>query len=549
MFTCESLVRLLKCWDQGKITGLARELIEERIPFVLWQGLIQTLQKQNPDGSWGKRPSREITAYALITLSNLASLPLQLELKRQTEEAVENGRSYILHGNKVPDVEYIWIAKATYSPLSISKAYTLAGLKASIPKYRLSPKVEGLFRSQEKEIRQYVHLYSSLKTLECFPKWRVTGSIIEANWFLTEIKKVRHGMFNRDGMEKDKYLAFIPMCLSIANNLGGFFVKADILTGMMTLILRVYQLDEYMEHIIARDFSENTESIMEVVETIFHRRCSNGDLPVHLSYAYGDNKKQDTTTKQQANGTMGAPTADTGSELPHKPTITARLSGVYGTLNALIDSIMRHPSVTSACTYDQSRLQHELRTCLLSHLTQIEDSRKHYAQQVDHDHQQVPRGSYHEWVHSTGASHSCAPLSLAYLLCLLEQNPNHVLGAEVRYLIQDTCMHLSNKARLENDRASFRRDRKEKNLNSVDFPEFRVKDLPEDLSISHRKDQLSRIIEYEKRCCITALDGLRQANWDNASQRASIVGSLEFYLFLTDVYNDVYLLRDISCAG
>lgn len=545
MFTCESLVRLLNCWDQGKITSLARELIEERIPFVLWQALIQTLQKQNPDGSWGKRPSREITAYALITLSNLASLPLQSELRRQTEVAVENGRSYIMHGNNVPDVEYIWIAKATYSPLSISKAYTLAGLKASIPKYRLSPKVEGLFRFQEKEIQQYVHLYSSLKTLKSFPKWRVTGSIIESNWFLRELKKMRHGMFDRDGMEKDKYLAFIPMCLSIANNLRGFFLKADILTGMMILILRVYQLDEYMEHIIARDFSENTENIKEIVEAIFHSRCSNGDLPMHLSYANGDSKKQNTEIRQQANGVMGAPTADSEPELPHKPTITARLSGVHGKLSALVDSIMRHPSVTSACIYDQSRLQHELRTCLLSHITQIEDSRNHYAQQSDHDHQQAPRGSYHEWVHSTGASHSCAPLSLAYLLCLLEQNQNHALGAEVRYLIQDTCMHLSNKARLENDRASFRRDRMEKNLNSVDFPEFGVVDSTD----SHQKDQLSRIIEYEKRCCTIALDSLRQASWDNASQRTSVVGSLEFYLFLTDVYNDVYLLRDISCAA
>jgi len=103
-------------------------------------------------------------------------------------------------------------------------------------------------------------------------------------------------------------------------------------------------------------------------------------------------------------------------------------------------------------------------------------------------------------------------------------------------------MHLGNKARMENDRASVRRDRIEGNLNSLDFPEFwRWTDRDD---IKAGIGQLTRIIEYEKKCCklgFEALGALKKGNRKNLQ-----IEALQFYYFLVDIYNDVYTLKDIS---
>lgn len=113
---------------------------------MLWQALMQTLQKQNSNGSYGETPSREIISYAIIALSNLASLPLVPQA--QVDSAIEQARAYIRSASDASEVEYIRIAKTTYSPLQISKAYVpyvLAGIKARNPKYTMGGKIRTIF--------------------------------------------------------------------------------------------------------------------------------------------------------------------------------------------------------------------------------------------------------------------------------------------------------------------------------------------------------------------------------------------------------------------
>lgn len=530
---CDCLVRLLYRWDQGRITGLSDELIREKVPFVLWQALMRTLQRQNPDGSWGPKPSREITAYAIIALANIVSLPVLPELRHQMECAIRQGRSYILHAENASDIEYIWKAKTTYSPLDISKAYILAGLKANNPKYSLGPKIEELFKVPEKELQRYTHMFSKYGTLKGFSKWQILGCVVEGHLFLRRLTRLRHDIFDRNGMKNDEYLAFIPMTLSAANNLQSSFLEADILHDMMILILRIYQMDEYMEHVIGRDFGDNLDMVKEVIERIFGTPRDKRRVKARLNGMKNGHGKD---VKESADGYIEP-------QLPQKIAMTADLSTVHEKLKALVDSVLYHSSVTSAGTYDRSRLQYELRTCLLSHITQIEDSREHYARLVAQEKetiQWIPQGSYHSWLRTVAASHSCAPLSLAYLLCLHRPNSSREASAEERYLVQDICMHMSNKARLENDRASITRDRKEKNLNSLDFPEFRV-------DAAEQKEQLSRIVEYERKCCDLAFNGLERLRGSGGSPET--FGFLKFYFFLTDIYNDVYSMKDISCEA
>ncbi|KAF9888181.1 hypothetical protein FE257_009176 [Aspergillus nanangensis] len=538
MLMCDSLIRLLLHWDQGHLPEISEDLIREKVTLVLWQALMQTLQKQNRNGSWGERPSREITAYAIIALSNLASLPLVPQIRDQVDSAIEQGRTYIRTATDVPEVEYIWIAKTTYSPLRISKAYILAGLQAKNPKYSMTDRVMEVFDIPERALERSISMFTSFATLKGFPAWQVLGSLIEAHFFLGRLEKVHTAMFDREGMKKDNYLAFIPMTVCCANNLQRSFIKADILHDLMVLILRIYQLDEYMEHVVAKNFESSLQNIKDIIREIFRPAAG---FRRNVKRVIGSTKESIIVPGELKNGQHS--NGDSEPNLVHKSAMTTDLSALKGRFQQLVESIIDHPPVLRASPYDQHQLQRELRECLLSHLIQIDDSRQ--ASQPDKgskELQWLPQSSYHSWLHTVGASHSCAPLSLAYLLCLLPTEQRRGLSAEELYTVQDICMHLSNKARLENDRGSYARDQMENNLNSLDFPEFGA--------ATDRKSQLGQIIGYERKCCRLGLDTLRELKArGKSSDCGDVLGLLEFYFFLTDIYNDVYIMKDISCRA
>ncbi|KAL5363699.1 hypothetical protein BJX96DRAFT_167693 [Aspergillus floccosus] len=456
MLMCDCLVRLLYHWDQGHLPEISEELIAEKVPLVLWQALMQTLQKQNANGSYGETPS------------HLQSLCI--------------GRT---EGQKP----------------------------------------------------------------QCF---------------LGGLKKARDAMFDRKGMKKDDYLAFIPSTVCCANNLQGSFIKADILHDFMVLIMRVYQLDEYMEHIVAKELKSNLPDVGNVIREIFQPDGSKRNVKRAVAQAKEAVQSSESHTNGLSNGNSakssnghthprpnglhngaGNGHANGASEpsLLHKNTFPAALSALKDRLQSLVASIVHQPQVLAANAYNKQQLHRELRECLLAHVTQITDSRQ--AMQPDQERDWLPQTSYHTWLRTTGSSHSCAPLSLAYLLCLISREQKQTLKAAETYVVQDICMHLGNKARLENDRASYARDKREGNLNSLDFPEFLSAGSDDD-----RKAHLAPIIEYERKCCVAAMGSLRDLMAGQKSPGCGeVLEMLEFYLFLTDVYNDVYVMRDISCSA
>ena len=90
------------------------------------------------DGSWSPKPSREITAYTIIVLANLVFLPFVSESAAQIESAISSGRLFMTTNEQIPTVEYLWIAKTMYSPITVSETYILAESGIIYPKYHLS---------------------------------------------------------------------------------------------------------------------------------------------------------------------------------------------------------------------------------------------------------------------------------------------------------------------------------------------------------------------------------------------------------------------------
>lgn len=77
-----------------------------------------------------------------------------------------------------------------------------------------------------------------------------------------------------------------------------------------------------------------------------------------------------------------------------------------------------------------------------------------------------------------------------------------VVGAMQKYLAQVLVRHLATMFRMYNDYGSIARDRVERNVNSVNFPEFHEEAQNADKEVSEEgiKQSLFEIAEYEIEC-------------------------------------------------
>lgn len=472
-------------------------------------------------------------------------------------DAIEKGRSFINSTGVAPDIEYVWIAKTNYSPIKISRAYVLAALETKYPKYFLSPALNNLFKVPIKDMQKYTHVLCNLPTLKGYPLWIIEGSVTQACLFLNRLKSVKLDMFDRQNLKGDEYLEFIAMTLTCANNLHGSFLKTDILFDMMAFILHVYEIDEFFEHVIGSIYEDHLQEIKQRIEWLLDAQWAN-ETTLGIDSSNKKRKREHTSDGEDIasapneHGSRAPSPVSTdsgyyatplGEPTKDKRLSEASLSMISEKIKSFTATIIDNVSVKRADPTDIQLLKTELHKCLLAHITQLEDSKSHSQSLKKGSEWKVSGGSYHGWTHTTASAHSCSPLSLAFFRCLLPQDiAGRQVSAEEQYLIQDLWMHLGNKARMENDRASVRRDRNEGNLNSLDFPEFKRWTDRDDKGAA--VGQLTRIIEYEKKCCKLGFEAL--AALEDGKRKNSQIEALRFYYFLVDIYNDVYVFKDIS---
>lgn len=144
-----------------------------------------------------------------------------------------------------------------------------------------------------------------------------------------------------------------------------------------------------------------------------------------------------------------------------------------------VNFVSTFPRIEGATENDKSQLRREMKMYLLAHISQCEDNVKLQAQDSVF---LSPRSSYLKWMRSTAADHLSSQYTFAFITCLLGHSSNQSTGlhedyfpiAEVKYVAQGCCTHLSVICSIYNDYGSLARDR-QKNLNSVFFPEFEGK--------------------------------------------------------------------------
>jgi hypothetical protein len=318
-------------------------------------------------------------------------------------------------------------------------------------------------------------------------------------------------------MSEDKYLDYIPITWTGVNAAGGFPLSSKTIWDMMVISMLNYQADEYMESVVVHLSEQNLQQL----GTIIAFECFNG---LSTSEAYSSSP---TWRSLQPDRRSPSPLTPPLSESTDKSTTGHGLGYVASVITKYINHVRHHPAVLRAPISAQKRVAEELQKYLLAQISHNADNvrmrnqKDEEKQSVstgipygDRDHAKGISSSYYDWVHTTGANDTSCPYSFNFFCCLIsKRGVNCLSSAKQSYLGRELALHLATMCRQYNDYGSYSRDSAEGNLNSLDFPEFRIRidrDLESPLEpyppaiTSHpfelSKKALMEIAEFERSC-------------------------------------------------
>lgn len=584
MLLAEAFIQLLVVWDKGLLKSLPEALLRDRIPVVLIQILNRTLLAQNTSGAWSLEEWPETTAYGVLTLMTVCSLPWYAPLKAIAISAARSGQGF-LDQSKAGWTKpaYVWIEKVTFGSAMLSEAYCLAAMKASETSYNWSDDVKGFIDISEKHVSKLIQLFSTLAVFQPEPRWKLTASVVEGSAFLPLLKSVGKSVLPEQKEAKNEYLAYIPSTWIIVNNHNRLFLDANLIWDMMVLTVCNFRVDEYMESAVAKLSNDK----LEPVKSLIYDLCS-----VEHPDRYGTEVKLEnlerniygtkyllSNAEAKANGTVTdgvgpeSNTTDSSTTDAHERYSVSTLTSVRAVLKHYIRAMLNYPRLRDASTFDKSHFRNALCKFLLSHTAQIADNSDFAIQSSwNSDATRIfssPRQSFHSWIHTTGAESVSCPFSFAFLTCLLGAAPvgarncsqkpaeDCFKSTRQKYLAQELCTHLAVMSRLYNDFGSVERDRIEANINSINFPEFhncssRASSCSETAENERRlKEELLELAEIERQSVDVAsetflrdLEGVLEAGggWREKYK----ANAVKLFIGVTRLYADLYIARDLS---
>ena len=338
-------MRLIWLWEQGFIPVPDDPSIRDKVIISLFQALTRTLQGQHPDGSWGSGRRCETTAYAVLTLTKLASLSSAPRVKMQSTLAIKNGREY-LSKNYLPfsEPELVWTGKTTCGSTTLHHAYILAALQAPTPKQQSGPTIESHFEIPLAKLTIQTKYYGRQAWFAKTPEWLIQASLIEGHLFLPQIRDVRYAVFPSDNLADDQHYAYIPFMWISANSVEKRLIGAEFLHQTMILSVLNRQFEEYMVNVVGETFAGCMFEIEDIIQSIFQ------ELEMY--------------SKDQCF------CGDHGNDTSRSSTVTI-ISDVRSVLYRFISHVLNHPYVLMASTYDQAQLICELQSFLLSRISQL----------------------------------------------------------------------------------------------------------------------------------------------------------------------------------
>ncbi|KAL8665782.1 MAG: hypothetical protein Q9202_001904 [Teloschistes flavicans] len=534
MLQGQTFVKLLRRWDEGYIKTLPKPLIHARVPTVLVQILHRTLLLQMPDGSWG-HSSYEPTAYAILTLISISSLPWFDVVQDSITRAVISGQQYLAsRKDKTSNPSYVWIEKVTYSMPAVSQAYYIAAQTHDHCPLSWTPAVQSLISPSSTSVK-LPRFFLSLPLFAdglCSEEL-LALSLVEACSLASRMRMAELEIFPHTNNATEDYLEYIPFITTSCSYLGKP-INTQTLLDLILLSSLNYQIDHYMETVVGALAADEIESARSFIYHVCHQ-----------NFQQQPNRKR--------------PYEESFESLPGTSQNEVCFANVKHVLSRFVQYVLNHPNVLQSSASLRRHLSHELQTFLLAHIQQIEDNRRRAARKTNGaTHAAMPERTYFDWVTGTSADHTSCPYSFVFWTCLISQpGQSCFASAKAKYLSQDMSRHLATMCRQYNDYGSVARDYKERNLNSVDFEEFQ-QDIPSEepwlrtqgpskkttskihSSISQRKKCLLDIAAYERRNLEHSLETLAEECSEHT------MNAVRCFVRVTDLYGQIYVAKDIG---
>ena len=525
MLFVQSFAEIHRLSDNGSSERFSSRTVQERAPVAIVQILAKILSTQNNNGSWGPLDCAETTAYALLALLEIVTLPYTQLLRTEIQYAVAKGREALSMTLDTIAGYPLWVGKVAYGSDTLSEAFSLAAMKKSFVEQCYGERISVAMQMQTQKCLRFVKYFSGLNHLSNESYAMIKASILEASFYRSALKVRRTDIFPQtSAKEKDKYLEYIPIMWILAGTCYGVSLPPEYLLDMMVLSMFIFLTDEYMESKVAQLSKE---------ELFAFRRSMDVLSP--------DEVASRSEISQAVSGqTEYLYSAESGSD---------RLTEAIAVFSAFAKAVMNYPRVVDASETDKLELRAETRNYLLYHVHQLEDNAR-LAQQVHQPGMNTkfatPRTSYQTWVHTIGAGHISGPFAFAFFACSMGGSLRG--GADCFSHVKQKLMahkmnaHYGAFTRMYNDYGSIARDAEERNLNSVNFPEF----FANGLDFTSAKQALLGAAQYERQCAVQTAEVLYKDLESEGSVGKKLADRLRVYIGGGEQFSDMYVTRDVT---
>ncbi|CAI6331418.1 unnamed protein product [Periconia digitata] len=457
MLFMQASVLILEKHNANQVGNLASKGLVDRLLGVICRLLNQTLAGQQPDGSWNR--SLEITSYSIITVGYALSLPWSASVKNRLNDSLKRGQDYVRgHYNSPEKTDYLWVEKVSYRSMLLHCSYCSAALYFHVVEVPWIASVIDAFTLPQGSLKKAQYLLANLPLFREATIPFLELNLIQAQLVAGRLKTFRNSLFSRSDipMTGDKYLEFIPMIWVLCNQKNDQSLSYKAMWEMCLLSLFNFQVDEYMESIVAKLPQSSISMLMKLLQ---HQYNSANMSALN----YSSNLENELSHEN--------------SESPVDLSNDLAAHEAYMTLSRFVQHVMQHWSVKQSPVAIQREMAVELYSFIQAHNNHNRDNALlairnagNGATDTAVQFQTSREQSYIHWARGTASDDTSCPFSFLFFACLISIPQKHCFdGALAQYFSKSLCRHLATMCRQYNDYGSATRDAAEGNLNSLDF--------------------------------------------------------------------------------
>ncbi|OJK02336.1 hypothetical protein ASPACDRAFT_58664 [Aspergillus aculeatus ATCC 16872] len=486
----------------------------------------------------------ETIARDYLSLRGLLALPWMQILEPELQAAIASRRQILIAAAR---------DETNLSPVACSLVRVALATEPDHAPVSLDPQAQ----KQAKRLSQFAQYFARADYLSDQSSIAIKAAILEGSFYTTLLQSKRAAcMFPMtESPEQDRYLQYIPVLITIPSTTSEGCYTPQWLFDLAQWSMYIFLVDEYMESVVVHFSTDELAQFCAGLELI-HPYPDPGEsiigVPQLLSHQAG---------KQPLQNAAAA------------PNVQAALSVYYTWAREMLN----WDRLSRCSATDMNELRSEIKKYLLFHAHQIQDNLR-LADQLGRAPTQSnteasvarfesPRTSFATWLHSVGAGHVSAPVSLAFLAAYMgswvrnstngddpHQRRDCWSSVMQRVLAHEMNQHVGAYCRLYNDYGSVQRDLREGNLNSVHFPEFWTHEIAAesertgtDDCVARLKATLLQVGRHERRMAESLGDELYNSlEGEDNDQGSRIAGALRVYCRNAELFSDLYLTRDVT---